>query len=223
MPVELDHVFLLVSGGGPEAERLAALGLTEAQPNRHPGQGTACRRFVFANAYLELVWVESPQEAQGEVARPLHLWERWSGRGAGTCPFGVILRPAPPGDAAPPFPAWEFRPPYLRAPLVFHVGVNADCVEEPLLFYFPVPRRPDSVPRHDRQPLEHRTGFRELTALRIFSPHAATASPAIQAVGRTAAVLFQPGPEYLMEIGFDGEGHGGRAEMRPALPLVMCW
>jgi hypothetical protein len=223
MPVELDHVFLCVSLGAPEAEGLVALGLTEGPANRHPGQGTACRRFFFANSYLELLWVESPEEVQGEVARPLRLWERWAGRGAGTCPFGVIFRPAPPGDAAPPFPTWEYRPPYLPPSLTLHVGTNAACVEEPLLFYFPVPRRPDSLMRHDRQTLEHRAGFRELTALRLFSPHAATPSPAMQAAEQTAAVGFHQGSEYLAEIGFDGERQGRRADLRPALPLVMCW
>ena len=93
MAVELDHVYLLVSVGAPDADRLAALGLTEGQPNRHPGLGTACRRFFFTNAYLELLWVENPAEAQGEVARPLRLWERWSQRRQGTCPFGVVFRP----------------------------------------------------------------------------------------------------------------------------------
>jgi Glyoxalase-like domain len=223
MPGELDHVFLWVSAGAPEAEGLVALGLTEGQPNRHPGQGTACRRFFFANAYLELVWVESPEEARGEVARPLRLWERWSGRGAGACPFGVILRPAPPGGPAPPFPAWEYRPPYLPPTLTLHVGVNVDCVEEPLLFYFPVPRRPDSLPMPNRHLLEHGAGFRELTALRIFGPHAAIASPTMQAAEQTAAVVFRRGPEYWAEVGFDGERQGRQADLRPALPLVMCW
>ena len=93
MAVELDHVFVCASVGAPEADLLRALGLSDGQPNRHPGQGTACRRFFFANAYLELLWVENPAEAQGEVARPLRLWERWSQRRQGTCPFGVVFRP----------------------------------------------------------------------------------------------------------------------------------
>src|SRR5262249_23612594 len=104
---------------------------------------------------------------------------------------------------------------------------NAHRVEEPLLFYFPVPRRPDSLPLPDRKVLEHGAGFRELTALRIFSPHAATPSPAmqaaIQAAGQTAAAGFHRGPAYLAEVGCDGEGQGGGADLRPALPLVMCW
>src|SRR5262249_52786878 len=113
MSAQLDHVFLWVSAGGPEAERLAALGLTEGKPNRHVGQGTACRRFFFANTFLELLWVENPEETQGPLVSPLHFWERWSGRGSGTCPFGLIFRPASGADTAPPFPAWDYRPPYL--------------------------------------------------------------------------------------------------------------
>jgi len=222
MPAELDHVFLWVSAGAPEAESLAALGFHEGPANRHPGQGTACRRFVVANRYLELLWVENPEEAQGPVARPLRLWERWAGRGAGACPFGVILRPAQPEDAAPPFPAWEYRPPYLPPPLTLHVGTNAACIEEPLLFYFLGLSRPDSLPVQDRQRLEHGGEFRELTAVRIFSPHG-TLSPAMKAVDQTAAVVFHHGAAFMAEIGFDGEAQGRRADLRPALPLVMCW
>jgi hypothetical protein len=40
--------------------------MAEGEPNTHPGQGTACRRFFFRNAFLELVWVRDPAEAQGE-------------------------------------------------------------------------------------------------------------------------------------------------------------
>src|SRR5262245_10787585 len=109
MAVELDHVFLLTSTGAPEADRLVELGLTEGYPNRHPGQGTACRRFFFANAFLEVLWVEDAEEARGAVAHPLRLWERWSGRGAAASPFGVCLRPATPGSGEPPFPTWEYR------------------------------------------------------------------------------------------------------------------
>ncbi len=60
---ELDHLFLWASPGGVEADRLVTFGLTEGEPNTHPGQGTACRRFFFRNAYLELLWVNDPIEA----------------------------------------------------------------------------------------------------------------------------------------------------------------
>src|SRR4051794_29900522 len=113
MSVELDHFFVCTAPDGPEAERLIELGLIEGTPNRHPGQGTANRRFFFGNAFLELFWVVDPVEAQSSLVRRTGLWERWSRRGQGASPFGVGFRPVPGIGSAVPFPAWEYRPPYL--------------------------------------------------------------------------------------------------------------
>jgi len=66
MAFELDHVFIRVSRGAPEAEHLVQFGLREGQPNIHPGQGTANRRFFFINAMLELLWVEDARVAQSD-------------------------------------------------------------------------------------------------------------------------------------------------------------
>src|SRR6266567_1042943 len=89
MASEFDHVFICVSVSGEEASTLAAFGLTEGTPNVHPGQGTACRRFFFANAYLELLWVSNAADAQSETIQPTHLYERWARRASGACPFGA--------------------------------------------------------------------------------------------------------------------------------------
>jgi hypothetical protein len=77
MPVELDHVFICVSQGAPEADYLTHFGLIEGAANVHPGQGTANRRFFFRNAMLELLWVENPDEARNAQTAPTMLWERW--------------------------------------------------------------------------------------------------------------------------------------------------
>jgi hypothetical protein len=124
MTVELDHLFIWTSHSAPEAERLIAFGLTEGAPNHHPGQGTACRRFFFHNAMLELLWVENATEAQSEAIRRLQLWERGSARGNQASPFGIGLRPTDPKCADVPFPAWEYQPPYLPDPLVIHIGAD---------------------------------------------------------------------------------------------------
>jgi hypothetical protein len=50
MTFEFDHAFICVSVGGDEASALTALGLNEREPSSHPGHGTACRRFFFANS-----------------------------------------------------------------------------------------------------------------------------------------------------------------------------
>ena len=110
---EIDHVLIFSSTGAPEAERLIAFGLTEGSPNRHSGQGTANRRFFFDNAMLELLWVENPEEAQSEGICRLGLWERWSRRGAGACPFGICYRPASEPGIAPPFKSRMRRSPLL--------------------------------------------------------------------------------------------------------------
>ena len=52
---EIDHLFIWTDLGGKEADRLVTFGLTEGAPNTHSGQGTACRRFFFRNAYLDRV------------------------------------------------------------------------------------------------------------------------------------------------------------------------
>jgi hypothetical protein len=211
MAFELDHVFVCVSaGGGPEADYLAGLGLTEGPPNVHPGQGTACRRFLFANAYLELFWVTDPEEVRAEPARRLKLWERWSGRGAGVCPFGVCVRPTRPEVVGLPFPSWEYRPAYLPAPLCIHVAECSSYPNRPLLFFLPWCRQPGA------DTPAHAAGFREVSRVVVRGPVQPSPVPA-------AAVAFAAAERHLLEIGFDGEGVGRSADLRPLLPVVFRW
>src|SRR3954468_18678174 len=93
MPATVDHVFICTAAGAPAARALREFGLVEGSPNRHPGQGTANRRFFFRNAMLELLWVEDAAEAQSEQTRDTRLWQRWSAPGPDVSPFGIILRP----------------------------------------------------------------------------------------------------------------------------------
>src|SRR5436190_21891171 len=133
MPVRLDHVFISTAAGAPAAERLRQFGLTEGSPNRHPGQGTACRRFFFQNFMLELIWVEDAAEARGEQTRPTRLWERWSSTAHGASPFGIILGPEPGSQEACPFAWWDYRPktmPDLELRIAAGTGL-----EEPMWCY----------------------------------------------------------------------------------------
>src|SRR5438270_5546299 len=109
MSAVLDHIFICTALGAPAADKLRQWGLTEGPPNQHPGQGTACRRFFFQNAMLELLWVENETEARSEQTRRTRLRERWSAAGREASPFGIILRPDPQSPACL-FPSWEYRP-----------------------------------------------------------------------------------------------------------------
>lgn len=223
MASEFDHLFICTFTGADEAADLAAFGLSEGMPNTHPGQGTACRRFFFCNAYLELLWVHDPAEAQSAPIQPTHLWERWTGRGRVACPFGFGFRPVAQQVGSLPFATWEYHPPYLPAPVSFHVGTNADILTEPLLFYVPFAQRPDTYPRAKRPLMEHTSGLREITRVEFISPHSESLSRELQAVAKAELVRHSAGPEYLVELGFDGELKGRTADFRPALPLVFHW
>ena len=225
MTVELDHLFTLTSRGAPEVERLVAFGLSEGQPNTHPGQGTACRRFFFHNAYLEFVWVEDEQEAASAWAEPLGFVARSQYRQTGASPFGLILRPA--ADAAEdgelPFATWTLRPPYLPEPLTLEVADSAAVTDEPLLFYMSFGRRADRSPVERRQPLAHAAGFNEITGIRLSWPGTRRLSPALQTVEEMGVAHFSAAPMPLAEVSFDGERQGKSWDFRPALPLRFHW
>jgi hypothetical protein len=208
--IELDHLFVWTEAGAPEAELLVQFGLTEGEPNTHPGQGTACRRFFFNNAYLELLWVADPAEAQNETTRPTQLWTR-SQRGPSS-PFGVAFRPSAPGVSVP-FPSWEYRPPYLPAGLAIRVGKDVPLVE-PWWFYLDFRRKPQRV--------EHPAGFRAITRVRL-TANTTEPSEVARAVLGAGVVSMVPGREPLAELWFDGGVNDLSKDFRPALPLVFRW
>ena len=221
MSVELDHVFVCAAVGAPEADALVAAGLTEGASNVHPGQGTACRRFFFRNAYLELLWVHSEAEARSPATAPTRLWQRWRARADGrTCPFGVCLR-APQGEP-PPFPSWSYRPQYLPAGMAIPVATNVDAPHEPMLFVVPSAQRPDAAPAERTQPLAHANGLRELTRVSLAGAFEAPSEP-LAAVARAGLVELRAAMEPGLVLGFDGEQAGKVLDLRPALPVVLRW
>jgi len=221
--VELDHLFICTSAGAPEGNSLIEAGLTEGSPNRHPGQGTACRRFFFHNVYLEMLWVSDPAEAQSEQSRGTFLWERWSGRNSGACPVGFCFRPAAGREEPVPFRTWQYRPAYLPDPLAIEIAANAGVLTEPMLCYLSFAQRPDTHSGARRQPLAHPAGFREVTRVTFATPHKGNSSPELQSLASAGAIRLGGGTDYLVEIGIDRESQRQRLDCRPMLPLVIYW
>ncbi len=213
MRIELDHVFICTGPGAPEAEEFLRFGLREGPPNRHPGQGTACRRFAFMNAMIELVWVSDAEEAQSGCTRRTQLWERWTGRFGKASPFGICVRPVDSHNGESPFPAWKYRPIYLADPLVMHLGEAG--VEEPMWVYLGFMRRLDREQRF----VEHPIGIREMTHLTLTTP-VPLRSIASQSIVENGILSSQDGEESLLEIEFDGGGRKEIADFRPHLPVV---
>ena len=205
MAVVIDHVFVCTAVGAPAADRLTAFGLLEGPPNRHPGQGTACRRFFFRNGMLELIWVADEEEAR--AAAETRLWERWYAAGKTASPFGVILRPAPGAVAECPFPSWQYRPAAMPD-LVLEVA-SGTGIEEPMWCFHPGGRNaPDPANRRD------------ITGVRISSPYLPE-DCVTRNMAATGCLTLKTGTDYRMEIELDGGGQGTQADFRPELPLII--
>jgi len=214
----VDHVFVLCSEGGREAETLVRLGLREGSGNTHPGQGTACRRFFFLNAYLELLWVHDPIEAQSEAARATGLWLRWAARGLEASPFGIVLRPDKQGGATdPPFDSWSYLPEYLPSGESIEVAKDVP-LSGPALFYLGFLKPPSWA---EREPIGHARPVEVLTGVTVWRPPGG-GSEALRALEKDGLVVARDGDEPLLELRFEGRGHD-RVDLRPYLPLTLSW
>jgi Glyoxalase-like domain len=220
MGYEIDHLFVLTEVGGPSAEALVRFGLTEGPPNRHEGQGTANRRFFFNNAMLELLWVESEDEARSPSAQPLRIADRWKGRSAFACPFGICLRATDAETVVAPFRSFEYRPSFFPAGFVAHVGQDTSLVE-PLWFFIPRSRRPDALALNQRPPLNHPIGVSNITDVMITLPQ--TPSPATEVAAAACRVGVHVGLEHRLRITFDSGRRGCAHYFGSGLPMEFRW
>lgn len=212
MALELDHVFILVEPEARVADRLLGQSFREGPRNTHPGQGTANRRFFFANGMLEFLWVQDADEARNGPGRNLHFAERAIDPTAS--PFGIIFVPRQ-DNASPdiPFPGWHYQPDYFPPPKGFHVGANSKNFLEPLCFYFPF--HDPGVPR----PQPERNSQR-ITEVVISTPSTDTDGVLVLA-SRCDRLSIQSAREHLMEITLDHRALGHTQDFRPAMPLIL--
>lgn len=214
MPLQLDHVFICVAPGAPEADALLRLGLREGSSNTHPGQGTANRRFFFRNAYLELLWVADEREACSEKSKPTRLWQRWSARASGACPFALIFRPDARGAVAP-FDTWSYRPDYLPSGLAIEFAQGMP-IEEPEFAYLPFALRAGAPAS---EPTAHDVAIDEIAEVVIGLPSAAALSAAARAAQAAGLVTFRATAEHVVELRFNAQ-RAVSFDLRPTLPLI---
>jgi hypothetical protein len=226
--MKLDHVFIITASPEQVATSLQEFGLTEGTPNTHPGQGTACRRFFFDNAYLELVWVTSEEELKSPGIAKTKLWERSQYRMTHYCPFGICFRNSNPenkGDTLIFEDSWKYRPPYIPEGMYVNVASNTDFPAEPMLFEMPFFRRiPKDYSPERLQPLDHKRGFKEITKVILTLPTTSeNLSAAMQKVVSKRIVTIVPGSTYSVALEFDHGIKGGTQDFNPLIPLVISW
>lgn len=214
MTLELDHVFILVEPKAKVADRLLEHGFQEGPGNTHPGQGTANRRFYFANGMLELIWVQDADEAKNGPGRSLLFSERADD--LTSSPFGVILVPHNnPIRQEMPFPGWHYQPAYFPPPKGFHVGANSHNIAEPLCFYFPFHN--PGVPRP--QPIRNPQTISDI----VISIPSTDTEDVLERVSQVDRLSMRLGKEHLMQITLDHHDSGHTADYRPVVPLILRW
>lgn len=218
----LDHIFLTVTPGAEEeAESLISLGLREGSSNRHPGQGTADRRFLFDNAFLELLYLVDRAEARSEITEPTGLYDRLASSAEGVSPVGICFRPSHHTESTAPFAAWHYRPRYLPSSL--SVEIAQAPLEEPMWFYLGFARRPDLRAGENHEPRDHPLGVRRISRVRVTIPGGRPLSGAALAAAACPEMDVVRGDHHILELQLDEGRQGAVRDYRPLMPLVLSW
>jgi hypothetical protein len=192
--MEIDHLFVFVEPGAPEARALEALGLVESFRRRHPGQGTENACYCFDDSYLELLWVNDPAEVGAPaLARPAFA-ARSGWRGTGASPFGISVR----GDL--PFPSWDYRPGYLPPGMSIPVALDSDDPRLPFVFRSPGTARPDAWTDGRAGARQRPGGFAEIAGIRLELPRDLDPGPALRRMEGLGLLSVAAGDRHRMEL-----------------------
>jgi hypothetical protein len=224
--MELDHIFIFTHEHDQLAASLKRLGLSEGTPNVHPGQGTACRRFFFQNAYLEIVWVSNEEEIKSAAIAKARLWERSQYCLTNHCPFGLSFRARNQTNNSITLlfdDAWRYYSAFLPEGQFVNIASNEKFPAEPLLFEIPFfAVAPKDYPLKKQQPLTHKMGFKEITSVSLtLATITGTLSPAMKKVLEHSIVKVLEGKDYWVAIEFDNGKKGEVQDFYPLAPLTL--
>lgn len=212
--LSVDHILLTVSPQAPEVDVLEAAGFAEGPPNVHPGQGSACRRFFFDNAYLEFAWLENEADATASGIQRTGLLTRLKS-GTAASHIGICIRLA--ATLPPPVETWPYRPPYLPAGSSIPVAVNSTRLDEPLLFFLPSElARPATGVTH-----RNRAGRISRVQAQIVGDR--EPSPELGWLAASGLVSVGYGQSESLTIEFDQGRQGERIALDTESPLVLQW
>lgn len=227
--VEVDHLFLWVRPGAPEAAALRAFGLRVMdEPTHHAGNGTSSVSVFFENRYLELIYPDSTVSddaltAAERAARPRQL--HW--RESRASPIGIGLRPRASNPGVLPFPTEARTLPWLRPGTALRFVTTAADSLAPTVWVMPAyialpgwigEARADTafaVYWH------HPIGARRISGVRVVVANAAGIPPQLQQLADAGVVRIERGADPLLELTLDGGGRGSARDFRPALPLII--
>lgn len=226
--LELDHVLMIVERGGKkEQAALEKAGITFlANPAHHDGAGTSSRGALFANAYLELGWLD-PQ-VKIDPSHPADMLERTSARAvwrkSGASPFAVGLRRRSGVPDALPIKARTYTAPWMRPGTSILTLGDEKSTDVPELFIVPRYMGLDAWVEDSRKKepraFEHKLGVHRLTDVSIVARGSVPPEIA-RALPQTVRVVA--GADALLHLTFDVARRQRRVDLRPALPIVIAY
>lgn len=194
--MELDHLFVFVDGPSEAEEALTRLGLDETYRRVHPGQGTANVCCAFDDAYLELLWLTSPEEASSPRTSRTRLLERALWRENGCCPFGVAWR----GSTDPALDVWPYAPIYLPEGMTIEVAVDSDDPMQPMLFASPGKDPPSAWPLERRGQLQRARGGSTLGRVTLRLPETCNPAPALRLAADRLGIALEHGTAWELVL-----------------------
>jgi hypothetical protein len=229
-PLELDHVWLIVSPGAPERAALERAGFRIApQVNRHDGQGTASITVEFDNAFLELLWPDdSVRVAPGSEIAAYKFRRKMAWRTSGWSPVGIGLKRTPSAPDSLPFATWAITAPWMQPGESLAMATPRADTLGPSVWVVPrsMAVSEDSVARAVRGDSgaawthAHPIGVHRLTAVQVYAP-SVNLTPVTQLANRLGLARFDAGPSWLVELTFDNGARHRTKDLRPELPLIV--
>ena len=219
--LELDHIFVCVPNERELNESLANSGLNLSARRVHHGQGTANRCAFFDNAYLEFLLRDRDEDLQSESVQSVSLWERMQWRNTRASPFGIAFRFV---SNKHDFPV-ETRPyyaPFLPNGASIPVATPFNSIQEPLIFFSLVTKKPIEKFALNSSSLEHRGSRHLLTKIEITSPYS-NFSEQLQWFCREKLVYISQGKSHHAELELDNGREEQSLDFRPVLPLSIRW
>lgn len=214
--MELDHIFIFTPKPGNEADCLVESGLVEGPGNKHPGQGTANRRFFFKNCYLEILWVENEEELMSEQVAPSMLWQRSGTNIKKASPFGLCLSNTI--DTNPVFKnAIKYNPPYFSGDMTIDVIANINAPGYPWVFRLPPEIYSNTKPKKPKYPINDLFVSRVIFAF----PAKNKPDPGMEFLGKERWIAFEQGPDFHLTMEFDNGKQGEKVNLMGTLPLSL--
>lgn len=111
--VKFDHAYCFTTSALKEVQILEQNGFELTQGRRHQGQGTANRSVLCSNGYIELIFIDSPEEA---LNNSLNLSRRSEWKKTRFSPFGIGMSGVLDSSEAADY--WDYDPPYLKGSVI---------------------------------------------------------------------------------------------------------